>query len=90
METNFECLCYCDGHWKVDQVWMNHYPSWLRTVLGEKPKANRESDDSVIDVDAEDSDKDKEAGENNQDIEVVNYSKKGKQGPLDSNEPSGS
>jgi hypothetical protein len=53
MESNFECLRYCDSHWKVDQIWINHYPSWLKTNVWDRAKANNVSDEAVIDVDAE-------------------------------------
>ena len=43
MESNFECLRYCDAHWKVTQIWINYYPSWLMTARREKAKAEKMS-----------------------------------------------
>ncbi|KAF9643144.1 hypothetical protein BDM02DRAFT_3192127 [Thelephora ganbajun] len=72
MESNFDCLCYCDNHWKVDQIWINYYPSWLKTVLHkikeekEKLQVKKEAEDAVISVDSEDDrNEDDEDNDNN-------------------------
>ena len=59
MESNFKCLRYCDNHWKVDQVWINNYPSWLSNTrraakLAEQKelKMKAEAEDAVINTDA--------------------------------------
>lgn len=72
MESNFECLRYCANHWKVSQLWINHYSSWLnnpkRKIARQKVKAEAEAKakgvagDTVIDVDNDCSE-----GENNKD-----------------------
>jgi hypothetical protein len=63
METNFECLRYCDNHWKVDQLWIGYYPSWLKTALRKQAEeakkaaeaAAKAAEAGVIDVDADSS-----------------------------------
>ena len=76
MESNFECLRYCDNHWKVDQVWINNYPSWLSNTrraakLAEqkKLKTKAEAEDTVINADAKNNvnedDKNNEDEDNN-------------------------
>lgn len=81
MESNFECLRYCDNHWKVDQTWINYYPSWLKSSVRAKARAN----DSVIDVDPEDSGED---GGDNKDndpvVKVVGRRNQNKRGASDS------
>lgn len=32
MEEGFPWLRYCEDHWKSDQVWINHYSSWLKSL----------------------------------------------------------
>ncbi|KAF9642241.1 hypothetical protein BDM02DRAFT_3133221 [Thelephora ganbajun] len=72
MESNFKCLRYCDSHWKVDQIWINYYPPWLKTALRkieeekEKLRAKREAEDAVINVDGKD-DKNEDEDDNDED-----------------------
>lgn len=67
MESSFECLRYCDNHWKVDQIWINNYPSWLKSALRKiKEEEKRKEEErlraeggapaAVIDVDGSDND----------------------------------
>ena len=64
MESSFECLRYCSGRWKLDQLWINYYTHWLPGALDRKAKEEAEAraralkakakgvaDDTVIDVD---------------------------------------
>jgi hypothetical protein len=87
MESNYECLRYCDSHWKVDQIWINYYPSWLKTAkrkLAEEGRKKKSKDvDDVIDIDTDDvdelngSDENKDSGEDNdQDAEQLNTNNK--------------
>lgn len=58
MESNFECLRYCDSHWKVEQLWVAYYPTWLKGALkrAEEEKKKKklaqdaEADDEVVEV----------------------------------------
>ena len=92
MESNFECLRYCDAHWKVNQIWINYYPSWLRTARREKAKAEKTSGDSVIDVEAN-SDEDESNNEDNDNNDQGNGTvsgRKNKRGPPASDETNNS
>ena len=33
MESNFDCLRFCDSHWKVGRLWTAYYPTWLKGAL---------------------------------------------------------
>lgn len=99
MESSFECLRYCDNHWKVDQIWINYFPSWFKTALRkiEEDKAKKAAENTVIDVD-DDDDNDEEDdeeeednnddGDGNEDIEEANRGRKNKRGPPDNSETS--
>lgn len=90
MESNFECLRYCDNHWKVDQLWINYYPSWLKTALRKikeekaRLQAEQEAADAVIDVDDDNEDEDDE--DDDDDVVETSKSRKNKRGPPDSGE----
>jgi len=36
MESNFECVHYCDSHWKVGRLWTGYYPTWLKGALAQR------------------------------------------------------
>lgn len=96
MESNYECLRYCDSHWKVDQVWINYYPSWLKTAkrkLAEEERGKKGKNvGGVIDIDTDDADElvgsdendeNEDSGEDgDQDTELLNANNK--RGPTDS------
>lgn len=73
MESNFECLRYCDSHWKTDQLWIAYYPSWLKGVRRKLAEQKRKEEEeaakrnaAIIDVDNEDNENTDDA---NKDIE---------------------
>jgi hypothetical protein len=91
MEMNLECLHYCDNHWKVDQLWIGYYPSWLKTALQKQAEeakkaaeaAAKAAEAGVIDVDADSSN----GNEDDDDIvEVTSADKGNKQAPPDGGE----
>jgi len=102
MESQFECLRFCDGHWKSDQVWINYYTNWRKTALRklkeEREQLAKESGNTVIDVDEEeeeedvdddDDDDDDDVGEDedvNRGVEGARKGKKNKRGPSGSGE----
>ena len=57
LETNFEWLRYCQGHWKAIKIATNSYPQWYEKAKAryDKTKASKgmTSDTEVIDVDAD-------------------------------------
>lgn len=38
MEALHPWLRLCENHWKVDQLWTNHFSSWRNSVMPTKPK----------------------------------------------------
>ena len=75
MESNFECLRYCDSHWKVERLWTGYYPTWLKGALrraeevrlkAEEAKKAAEAAVIVVDDDEDNNGNniDKGAGEN--------------------------
>ena len=99
MESNFECLRYCDSHWKVSQLWINHYSSWMgnakkkiarQEAKAQKAKAEAEARAKAEGV-ASDAviviDDDRGEGKNNEDdadIEEVSINENNKRGNPDS------
>jgi len=66
MENTFPWLCYCEDHWKSEQVWHNNYTTWYSNQLKKtarrervvREKAAREkaaAEGRVIDVDTDES-----------------------------------
>ena len=86
MESQFNFVRFCDGHWKSDQIWINYYTTWRKTALRklreEKEQTAKESGDAVIDVDddegTDDADEDAVQG-----AQGARRSKKNKKGPSD-------
>lgn len=91
METNFECLRYCDNHWKVDQLWIGYYPSWLKTALRKQAEeakkaaeeAAKAAEAGVIDVDADSSNGNEDDDEI---VEATSADKGNKRAPPDGSE----
>ena len=91
MESQFECLRFCDGHWKSDQIWINYYPNWRKTALHKlREEKEQESGDVVIDVDEEEEEEEEEEDVDDDDdddddvnrgAEGARKSKKNKKGP---------
>jgi len=79
MEFNFECLRYCNSHWKVDQYWINNYSSWIINAKRRIAKQEAEkranvakeekgvAGDTVIDVDNDCSEGDNGSDDDNDD-----------------------
>ena len=81
MESNFECLRYCDSHWKTDQLWIAYYPSWLKGICRklaeqkrkeEEEAAKKKADAAVIDIDNEDNENTDNANEDIEDSKDAN------------------
>jgi hypothetical protein len=54
LEKEFPWLGYCESHWKAEQIWINHYGSWLKNLRKEggvavKAEANSDDEDEVGD-----------------------------------------
>lgn len=83
MESNFECLRYCDSHWKVERLWTAYYPTWLRGALRRAEEARLKVEEAkkaaeVIVVDDEDDEDNNGKG--------VNENRTGKRGRPDDGE----
>ena len=95
MESNFECLRYCVGRWKLDQLWSNYYSNWLPKALARKAKAEAEArakakgvaGDTVIDVDDDCSEDVNNEGDG-VDVEEVSINENNKRGRPNSGETS--
>ena len=71
MESNFECLRYCDSHWKVERLWIAYYPTWLKGALKRAAEAKKAAEEAkksaeagVIVIDDEADDGNKKDGKN--------------------------
>ena len=52
MEQEFPWLRYCQGHWKAEQIWINHYSSWSKNfVAGVAIKTEVNSDEEADEED---------------------------------------
>ena len=100
MESSFDCLRYCSGRWKLDQLWINYYSHWLPGALVRKEKEEAEArarapktkakgvaDDTVIDVDDDCSEDANNEGDG-VDVEEVSINENNKRGRPNSGETS--
>jgi hypothetical protein len=90
MESSFECLRYCENHWKADQIWINYYSSWKNSSLTKlkneqkQPRSQtKEQDDNVV-INVEDNNREI------QEVEMANRNQSNKRGPLDNGKTNGS
>lgn len=87
MESNFECVRYCDNYWKLDQIWINYYPSWIKTVCKQEQKAKEAAADDVIDIEDNDDNNSNGTGDTGEDAEITKNNTN-KRGPPDGGETS--
>lgn len=65
MESNFECLRYCNSHWKVERIWISYYPSWLRGALKRAEEERNAAETAVIVIDDDENEGGDKTGEDN-------------------------
>ena len=85
MEAHFECLRYCDNHWKSEQYWINNYTSWTSNHGREKKpkvKENGPTEATVIDIDDDNEDDSTDV------MDIKEVSRSNKRGPPDSGKTS--
>jgi len=88
LEGKYPWLRLCEGHWKVNQLWVNYYTQWMSSSKS-KPKALTNPDGTpvpVIEIESSDSGSSTGSKRRREDITDLAPSKKHK-GKLDDSPP---